>query len=360
VAIAAAPADIAARLRVVLGQRTHGIGAQLSARGPCGRCDLAMGDNPDGTPVSADSLYSVHCATKPMLTTALAVVVGDDRAFYERDVSQLLPRTSVFRSVSASVRDVLVHDAYLARPHLFEIHFQPTHGRSSLLSEALEFRAPGYSEYAGQALIGELLSVLSGQSADTCVRNMLDVIGISRDVRFGFSPEEFELEWQRLGIYALGLPNRQTPLLSDRIESQAAINRILLGAYANARGLARFYEAIGLVLEGSGQPGLPSRNALEALLAQRSDPRWDPVLKRTCSFAGGFMTNLSAFGFGAGVSPQACGHLGLLGASFGFYEPVSRVAGAVILNGLDGDGPSRDHARSYLVESMLQGSGGAT
>lgn len=182
---------------------------------------------------------------------------------------------------------------------------------------------------------------------------VLTPLGLTGDIVFQFSPERLIAEHRRIGCYIRGLPVEPIPLLHDRSPHQACRDRTALGGYCSASGLRRFYRSVGRTLAGENVAGLPSPATLRKLVSVDTETRDERLLFRSCRFVGGFMTDLEGHGFGSEISALAIGHSGLLGASYGFFDPEHDVAGAVIGNGLQTTALDLDFLRAGLVREMV-------
>jgi CubicO group peptidase (beta-lactamase class C family) len=78
----------------------------------------------------------------------------------------------------------------------------------------------------------------------------------------------------------------------------------------------------------------------------------DRTMNRASCFGLGFMTGLEAHGFGTWIEPEAFGHSGLGGMTFGFCLPADGVSVAVHTNGLV-DAPEVVERRIEIVDALI-------
>jgi CubicO group peptidase (beta-lactamase class C family) len=327
---------------------------QVAVRGTGSSISFATGEMVPGVSVHADTLFSVHCATKPILALAVGMLVDEHGVDLGAEVREVVSPSSPFSECRFSVWSVLDHVAPLARPSLTEINLMPPEAWPDALREGVQARARGYSEFASQALLADVVEWVTGSPASTVVREaVLGPIGLADRVFYGFRGRETRLAHAKRGLYVRGLPVAQLPMLHDWSPHQTMLDRMCLGGYTSAEALADLYEAVGRVHSGQRVPGLPVPSTLSVMLKRRSDRRDDPVLGRHCRFAGGFMVELHDHGYGDTLRAGSFGHSGLLGSSFGFYDSESGVSGAVITNGLNRTHLDLDFVRTRLVAAMV-------
>lgn len=332
---------------------------QLSVRGPTYSASIARGDLAVGVPVSQRSLFSVHCGSRPLLAMTATGLLEEADLNVKTRVSDLVAQSSPFANCDFRFCDVLTHSAPLAAPRLIEVNLTPVTQHTELLKTGLAQQEYGYSDYSAQMLFAAVIEHLSGVGArEHLERAVLKPMGLLDEIKLGFTEEELERDATRIGFYTQGLPTTSRPMLCDRSPHLACLDRVALGAYASADGLASFYQGIGMVLNGGSIPGLPSCASLRTLLAESGPVVWHEDLRREGSFAAGFMVNLASHGFGSALGDQSFGHAGFMGTSYGFHDPTSGVSGGVVTNGLHSSPTDLDYLRSRLVSAMIRVAGG--
>ena len=81
--------------------------------------------------------------------------------------------------------------------------------------------------------------------------------------------------------------------------------------------------------------------------------RWDRSLKRSCSFGGGWLTDLESHGFGSRLSPSAFASVGLTGMTCCWAEPELDLVVAYHLCGVSDTSITIDWLRPAVVSTML-------
>jgi CubicO group peptidase (beta-lactamase class C family) len=329
-------------------------GVQASIRRADARLDYARGELAPGEDLQVETLYSVHCATKPVLSVAVGRLISDGRLDPTQPVSTLVADSSAFAALDVRLWDVLRHTSPLARPLLIEVNLAPLQARRQLLESGIDIRQYGYSEYASQVLLAELIEGVTRMECSSFIaEGVLAPLGLDASIRFSFDGTELDLLQDQIGCYVAGLPDRALPLLSDRSPHQACLNRVALGGYASAKALSDFYHGLVRVYGGEVIDGLPHPVTLHQMLSMRSERRMDPILGRESAFAGGFMIDLHKDRPATGLSSRAFGHTGLVGSSFGFADPATGVAGSFVLNGLSSSAGGLSLVTSGLVAAVL-------
>lgn len=327
---------------------------QIAVDGPNGAGYGAFGHIAPGVLARNDHLFSVHCATKPLLPLAVGILI--DRGLIDPDAPVCHQVTSDCASfeLSADVWAVLNHSARLADPRLVEVNMTPIESREHLARRGIRVSTAGYSEYTGQVALADLVATTSVTAAGQFIREkIIDTLGLSDHLFLQFSRAEIEDRVEQIGYYVRGLPVDPIPIVNDWSPHLACIDRTCLGGYTSAMALGHLYKALGRVYEGESVAGLPTTETLRLMLQHRSTRQLDPILQRTCSFAGGFMVDLSDHGYGPAPCKTSFGHTGVSGASFAMYDPDSRVACAVISNGLHSNPDDLDNFRSRLVTAII-------
>jgi CubicO group peptidase (beta-lactamase class C family) len=345
--------DISAVAARLAAERIHCTGLQVSVRADRLRLDLAAGADLQGLPMQQASKFNTHCASKPIVGLACLHLVDRGLVDLDQPVGSLLAGAGLGHC-RFPLREVLAHTAPLGAPRMAEVHLTPLGQRPALLLEGIGRAEPGYSEYAGTALLALVIEEVAGCSARTFVRDeLLRPLGLADDIRFGFEPSKLADEAAGIGLTAQGLPSECFAGVHDRSPHQACLDRTCLGAYATARALADLYAAVSEVIAGKVVDGVPTPATLLDLLAC-SRRRDDPVLDRTCAFAAGFMVDLADHGFGPSLGPGSLGHSGHLGSTFAFHDPGSGVSAAVVLNGLADRQEEADLVRGQLVAAIVR------
>ncbi|GIU84954.1 MAG: hypothetical protein KatS3mg008_1729 [Acidimicrobiales bacterium] len=304
-------------------------------------CDIAVGERIPGSPVGVDTLFNLHCATKPVVAVAVAAALERAQLAPSMRVAQLL---DVDHPSPITVRDLVSHTAGLDEPDAFscyvkdpadlEIELNPV----SLL-DATEVGVPAYSEVAAWHLLAEVLRTLTGRDAATHLTEELESLRLADSIWFeaqATSTSKHASFSDRIGCYFD--TNTGLPLLHDLVERfwGRSLN-ISVGTYASISGLGRWYLALLETLNGARLPAMPSSDYLRMWLSQDRGRMFDRKLLRKCSFAGGFMTGLRDHNFGTAPSTTAFGHSGFLGNSFVLAEPETGTVIGCLRGGIGAD-----------------------
>jgi CubicO group peptidase (beta-lactamase class C family) len=318
-------------MRSVVEERIYATGAQLYVehRGT-EVLDGAWGDCA-GRVITPDSLHSAFCATKPLMGLAVGLAADAGLLGLDDAVIDHVPHT--WARPSVTVRQVLAHRAGLQKPSAAGWRMTHPDQRASLLPPP-PVPTPVYSEISGWLLLAEALRSATGlDPGEFAATRLIDRLGLGRDVLITPDRALRALEDGRVRVPIGGLPFEVVPLLSEQLANQVAETSLAFGGLTSMRGLGRLYSAVGRVLRGEPVPGLPSPGTMRALLTSCGDPAEDPVLRRRCSFAGGFMTGLADHRVATRLSPEAVGQSAGLASCVGFCDPVHDLAIALYLNG---------------------------
>jgi CubicO group peptidase (beta-lactamase class C family) len=295
--------------------------------------------------VDTSTIFRVWCAAKPFTALAVARLVerGDldlDAPLVDvlPDVQTLTPRVG---SRPIALRHVLNHTAGLHVPTAPQMELLPN-GRRWLDLRSGNWVPDGwrtgedaaYSEVLAWYVIGAAIERVTGEPLyEHLRRSVLDPFGMSR-TWIGMTMEDYEANVDAIGVNYDFRAHRAYPVLFERNERLCCDTNCSYGGYTSANDLARFYARVLRRARGGGDPALPSGATVRSFC--RSDRRtaYDLTFQRECAFGLGFMTELAAHNFGPCPSPDAFGHSGWAGSSFGFADPREEVAAAVITNGL--------------------------
>lgn len=350
---------VAERLRAVVEQiaseRIFCSALQVSLRSEHLDVDVVAGELARGIPIQVPTVFSVVCASKPIVAVALGHLIDSGDIDPSKPVAQVWAGDppSCYDSLNASTWDILSHSADLASPRLLEMQLCPLAERVDLLRRGVEAQAVGYSECSSQYVLAKLIQAVAGVCAAEYVNEtVLRPLQLTSDIRFEFNEVELAESDEQIGFAVLGLPISEVPLLHDRSPFQACDDRVLLGAYCSARGLCKFYDSVGRAMAGASIPGIPSEETMHAMFHQPSATRIDPILQREGRFAGGFMLDLCQQGYGR-VSDRAFGHTGFNGMSWGFFDPTHRIAMSGIGNGHVPSQSDVDFLRSRIINSVI-------
>ena len=193
---------------------------------------------------------------------------------------------------------------------------------------------------------------MSGQPSSLyCNEELLEPLGLAGEILI--DPELAMAARSRIRVPVIGLPVDPLPMLTEFLPSRIREARLAMGAYATMGGVARLLEAVGKVMAGSAQPGLPSPALLRNLLDDGRPLRHDPVLNRPTKWAAGLMTDIDLQGISKAVGPGTVGHTAGLANSFALHAPNRRASLAVYLNGVGVEDDDHILPRRKLLDEIL-------
>lgn len=304
-----------------------------------------------GAGMTADTLHNVYCIVKPMTYLLLGYALeaggfGPDVVL--DDVVELpawVPRGLTYRTLAA-------HEADLAEPSAFIWRSTPAEERQGLLNRMSGSLGSGYSEITGGLVAEHIIEELSGQSSSRyCTQELLKPLGLSGEILI--DPESAMAVRSRIRVPVIGLPVDPVPMLTEFLPSRIREARLAMGAYATMGGVARLFEAVGEVMAGNAQSGLPSPALLANLLDDDRPLRHDPVLLRPAKWAAGLMTDIDLQGISKAAGPGTVGHTAGLANSFAFHDPSRRASLALYLNGVGADNDDHILPRQRIVDEVL-------
>ena len=338
----------------ICADRRYATGAQLAVSvdggvTACATVGLQVGDRP----LKHDHLFNVWCASKPIPAIVLMGLLENAGLPLATPVSEIDVRHG--NAIEASVGSLLNHSCGLRHPDLVTTNLMSFDDALSRARNIQDTAAPAFSEFAAGVIVVDLIEALAQRPALSVIGDLLETHKLNADITFRVGDELLERPLKHFGFYITGLPVLARPLYSDALAGMAQHNREVMGAYLNARGLAEFYRLTGMVLNGVRLAGFPTAEYLnDAVDNHRRARGHDRTLRKCCSFAAGFMTELADHGYGSTISPRAIGHTGLVGSPFGAYDPDRRLAFAAILNGMTAAPEDCDHWRSDLIDAICE------
>lgn len=304
-----------------------------------------------GADMTADALHNVYCIVKPMtyLILGYALEAGgfgpDDPLDEIVDLPDWVPKGFTYRILAA-------HEADLAEPSAFVWRSTPADQRQELLNRMGGNLGAGYSEITGGLVVEHIIEELSGQSpSQYCNDELLEPLELSDEILI-----DLDLAMaarSRIRVPVIGLPVDPLPMLTEFLPSRIREARLAMGAYATMGGVARLFEAVGEVMAGTAQPGLPSPSLLANLLNDGRPLRHDPILNRPAKWAAGLMTDVDLQGISKAVGPGTVGHTAGLANSFAFHDPSRKTSLAVYLNGVGIEDDDHILPRQQLLDEIL-------
>lgn len=317
---------------------------------------LATGHDGCGRPVDDTTLQPLHCAGKPVIAVALAVVLGEAGLGLGTEVGTVVPDAARTAVGALTLHDLLAHRTALYRFATPVGQLVPAPLRRSWLL-SLDARAGHrqvYDDYVGWLLLQLVIEELTGSPLQAVVRrSVIEPWDLAGEVFCGFDPSSYRENISRIAVAADALGERLVPRLIERSPRAALDVRSSLSVYASMRGLAGFYQQLGTVVAG-GSTALDERAvALVRTLVTPRPATYDPVLRRSAPFGLGFMTTLAEHSFGPTLSASSFGHSGLAGATLGCHDPATGDSLAVAWSRVIEPTESVHVRRPVLVEELL-------
>ena len=346
--------EVAGRvLSEVAGERIFASGGQLSVmRDGELIVDVAVGETGWGEELSSGHLHNVYCLLKPLPYLLLGGVLEssgfgpDDLLDGAVDLPSWCPAGVTFRGLAC-------HDVGLGEPTATLWRMTPEAGRSALLAQVGRGSGPAYSELTGGLVAERVIEQVSGRPANQyCLEELLRPLGLADDILV--DAERCLAVRDRVSVPVAGLPVMPFPVLSELLPGQISEIRLALGALATMRGVARFFAAVGEVMAGVPQAGLPSPGFLSELLDDDRPFRYDPVLNREAKWAAGLMVGLRQQGISRLAGLRSVGHAGGLANSVAVYDPLRAASVAVYLNGVGSSFEDMALPRQQVLDAVLE------
>lgn len=319
------------------------------------RLDVAEGETLGGARLSPAHLHNVHCATKPLLPLAIGRLLDAGAVNLDTDVTAVLPEGHALRPpAGVQLGDVLRHVAGMTAPSAaFWRMARPAHRRKLLQVEGTT-AGVGYSELTGWLVLEAIVEAVTGADAATFLATEIIEpleLGDGLFVALGASPDAV---LARVRVPFAGLPDEVIPLLSEMIPSQIADIRPAFGGLATMSALGRLYAALGRLVRGVAQPGLPTPESFARLLADRRGPVFDPILGCTMDFAGGFMRSLDGSdGISPHLGPEVFGHTAGFVNCMAFHDPAHELSVACFVNGIQLERELIYEPRRAIVDAIF-------
>ena len=264
------------------------------------------------TAISSNTVFNVYCALKPVLLLGAAFEC-------ESRLGDSVFEHCLQHDDETTVRDVLAHRAGLENPGALEYLGSSSQARDRFAkSSQPTCRRQSYSEVSAVWALGRLAKGLTGRSIEVITADILRSLGLSNQL-FHSRPPHSMIEC--IGCtYEL---ESSIPFLHEMLPdvyTSSAWN--VLGGYASASGLARWYGFLRKALDGIALPGFPR---LPRAFNFSRPREFDPVLRREARFEMGLMTDLAQI-LGMSSSRRLVGHFGLRFGSIGLLDLDSGVA----------------------------------
>ena len=347
------------RVRSTVEMRSVAVGCQLYVSHKRFQNSVSVGLGAPDKAMTEDTMFRLHCAGKPFIAIAIAVLVSKGTISLEDNIVDYIPEFRSQATSNITIRNVLSHTAGLAHPAAVRVAQLNLLSRHKLVCHqtfADNFEPVGessYSEYSGWHLLGCIIERVTGSKySDFLNKSVFWPFGM-RSTQFGaFSKSQYEKSQSRMGVFYDFNGDTPTPMLYDRSETLCTEWNPAFGCYGTALDLGLFYGGILKCLLDKEDVILPFKVAYEFSQVSRGR-MFDPILDRICNFSLGFMIDLDDFDFGQHISAISFGHVGNIGSTWAFCDPANELVVSMIFNGWSSAEVSRS-IRSELIDIIYQ------
>jgi CubicO group peptidase (beta-lactamase class C family) len=306
----------------------------------------------DATP---DTRFHVYSATKPLVSSAVWLLIGDGLLDVSCPVADYVPEFAANGKEAVTVEQVLLHTCgFPSAPMAAVEGADPERRLRRLASWHLEWE-PGsrfvYHAASAHWVLAELLSRLGGADFRDVIESRVcrplglpRVLGLAPDDDAGIAPPTPVGE---------GGPSADDRVLLSMVATPASRAAGVPGggAVMTASDLARFYSALLADATGVWAPDVLA-DATANIRCTLPDPLLGAPVNRTIGLvvAGDDGQHTMRYAcFGAGVSPRAFGHAGAHG-QVAWADPTTGLAFVYLQNGIDAD-MFHEGKRSVIIAS---------
>lgn len=313
--------------------------------------DIGIGHTGDGRDLEPNNLHNVYCLFKPMVYLLLGHTL--ETSGYDPDVPlDEIVDMPTWSPEGLTYRKLAAHDTALGEPSAAAWKMADPDAQEDLLSLVNRSIGPAYSEISGGLLAELVIEQLTGQSPNHyCVRELLGPLGLLDQVII--EPARALAAHDRIRAPITGLPVDPLPMLSELLPLYLSETRLAVGALATMRGMAQVYTAVGQVLSGDPQPGLPSPSWLKSLLGDQRPFRDDPIFQRPARWAAGLMTDIGQQNISRLAGPGSIGHTGGLANTVALYDPSRKASIALYLNGVGTEREDHILPRMQIIDTVI-------
>jgi CubicO group peptidase (beta-lactamase class C family) len=306
----------------------------------------------DATP---ETRFHVYSATKPLVSSAVWVLIGEGLLDVSRPVADYVPEFAANGKEAVTVEQVLLHTSGFPSAPMAPAEGADPERRVRRLSRwRLEWE-PGsrFVYHAGSAhwVLAELLSRLGGRDfRDVIEQRVCRPLGLPRVL--GLAPED-DAGIARPTPVGEGGPTAEDEVLLSALatpEGRAA-GVPGGGAVMTAADLARYYSALLADPVGVWKPEVLA-DATGNIRCRLADPLLGAPVNRTIGLvvAGDDGKHTMRYAcFGAAVSARAFGHAGAHG-QVAWADPATGLAFVYLQNGVDRD-VMHEGARAVIIAS---------
>lgn len=323
-------------------------------------CQLAVGLHGEVVAFEAfgeatlETRYSVFSCTKPIVSAAAWVLMGDGRLDVSRPVAEYVPEFAGNGKQAVTVEHLLLHTAGFPSATLVPPEWETRAGRLAAFRAWTLTSRPGsvfeYHPTSAHWVLAEIIERLAGCDYREAVQRLVtDRAGLGRRV-LGLGPDDQE------GIADMEV--RGEPATPDELEAAIGVRELPssevtdaalvgfnradvrtvgvpgAGAVLTAAGLAAFYQRLLHDPDGIWRPDVLA-DATGRVRNSLGDPLFSMPANRTLGLvqAGGDGLGFLR-GFGSSVSARAFGHGGAAG-QISWADPATGLSFAYVTNGID-------------------------
>ena len=204
--------------------------------------DLAIGSDPCGRPIDPDSMFAIYCATKPLVSLAIADLIQRAELSLNDQLGDVVDGPLHPALQAITIEALLTHRAGLHHPSInYLLNPAPVRDRLARLTEPIpipESNRGIYSEYAAWHLLGLAIEALTDGHFDVYATEILrQRYGVNE---IAFRPSSAQLSRLRLNVDIA----THTPLYWEAAETNIQDARAAQGGYASMRQLATLSDVV--------------------------------------------------------------------------------------------------------------------
>ncbi|MDP9386867.1 MAG: beta-lactamase family protein [Actinomycetota bacterium] len=303
---------------------------------------------------TTDTRYSVFSCTKPIVTAAVWVLMGEGRVDVSRRVAEYVPEFATNGKHVVTVEQLLLHTGGFPHATLVPPQWETREGRLAAFAEWSLAWEPGtrfeYHPTSGHWVLAEVLERQAGRDFRDAVHDLVArptglpgrVLGIGPDDQDGIAhlescgepatPDELEAA---IGVRELpGSEVTDAALLAFNRPDVRAVGVPGAGAVMRAADLALFYQRLLHDPDGIWDPAVVG-DATGNVRNHLGDALFNVPVNRTLGLVQAGGDGLAFLrGFGSSVSPRAFGHGGA-GGQIAWADPASGLSFSYVTNGID-------------------------
>ena len=303
---------------------------------------------------TSETRYSVFSCTKPIVASAVWVLIGDGRLDLSRPVADYVPEFATLGKEVVTVEQVLLHTCGFPHETLMPPEWDTRRGRLTAFTGWKLAWAPGtafeYHPTSAHWVLAELLEAVVGRDYRDAVQDLVTdpaglprrILGLGAGEQDGIATMELRGEPATPDELEAAIGVRELPstevtdshLLAFNLPEVRAVGVPGAGCVMRAADLAAFYQRLLHDPDGIWPPDVLA-DATGTVRNRFGDPLFSMPANRTIGLVMAGDDGLAFLrGFGNSVSPRAFGHNGAAG-QVAWADPVSGVSFAYVTNGID-------------------------